>query len=335
MALQNIIGIGGSVGSGAALRRLFQDLPADLSATLFVTTHIPSTQPSHLPEMLSGIGRLRAALAVDGQPTEQGVAYFAPPDRHLLPESGVIRLGNGPRENYVRPAVDPMLRAIALAYGARSVGVILTGLLDDGASGLSAVKQVGGLAIVQHPRDAEAEGMPRAALEAVEVDHVARVDQIGALLTHVVGSQAGPDLAPVENLRFEVAVAAGAQRGSRSLRHIADTVPVTCPDCAGVLSQVRGAQPVRFRCQIGHAFTAEALMARDERLHHALMVAMRVMEERLDLVTRMAGDARGSGRMAVAELYEARAREYEAYATTLREAALTAHRTRRVDDEMS
>lgn len=335
MAQRDIIVIGGSAGSGAVLRRMFRDLPADLPASLFVTTHIPSTHASYLPEALRGLGGPRAVLAVDGQPVEQATAYFAPPDRHLLPEGGVIRLGSGPRENHARPAIDPMFRSAALTYGARTVGVILTGWLDDGASGLSAVKQVGGLAVVQHPRDAEAPDMPRAALEAVEADHVTRADQLGALLAGIVGTEAGPNLAPTENLQFEVDVAAGAQRGTPSLRRVADVVPLTCPDCQGVLSEVRGAQPLRFRCQIGHAFTAESLAERDERLNQALAVAMRVMEERLELVARMARDARNTGRTAVAELYEARAVEYESYAVTLRDAALAAHRARRGGDAAS
>jgi two-component system chemotaxis response regulator CheB len=262
---------------------------------------------------------------------QPGHIYVAPQDRHLLLGPGFIRLGTGPRENHVRPAVDPMFRSAALAYGARVVGVIISGLLHDGASGLSAIKQVGGTAVVQHPRDAVADEMPIAALEAVEPDHLARADELGPLLAQIAGSEAGPDRAPDEDLAFEVEVAAGAPYGSAELRRIADPVTLTCPDCQGVLSEVRGARPLRYRCQIGHAFTAGALIAHDDRLSEAIRVAMRVMEERVELVSRMARDARQQGRTAVAQLYESRAEEFGAYAATLRAAARETIRSRPED----
>lgn len=321
MAKRDIIVIGGSAGSGAALRKIMASLPADLPASVFIATHVPTHSPGFLADILDSAGPLPVSTAVDGQPIEPGRAYVAVPDRHLLLIDSTIRLGEGPRENMTRPALDPLFRSAAMSYGSRAVGVVLSGMLNDGAAGLHAIKACGGTAIVQHPLDAEADQMPLAALEAVTPDHVAAADDIGALLVETVKSDAGPSLPPSAGLVLEVEIAAGARAGAENIRQFADPSPLTCPECQGVMSEVRDSRPLRYRCQIGHAQTAEVMAARNEEVDEAVRIALRIMEERVTLVDRMAQDARDSGRAAVAELYEARAAEYRRYASTLREAA--------------
>ena len=321
-AKRDIIAIGGSAGSGAVLKALIADLPADLPASIFVSTHIPAQSPSLLSDILSSRSAIPVTQAIDGQPIERGHVYVAAPDRHLLLVDRTIRLGEGPRENMVRPAIDPLFRSAALSFGPRAVGVVLTGMLNDGASGLHAIKSCGGTAVVQSPTDAEVEQMPVAALEATAVDHVVPAAEMGRLLTSIALSDAGPARPPGEELRLEVQIAAGARLGSDNLRRIADPSALSCPDCHGVLSEMKDRSPLRYRCQIGHGYTAEVLAANGEEVDEAIRVAMRVMEERVTLVERMAVDARSTGRTAVAELYEARAVEYRRYATTLRDAAI-------------
>jgi two-component system chemotaxis response regulator CheB len=332
MAKRDIIVIGGSAGSNAVLRQLLADLPGDFPASIFVTTHVPSRSGGYLAEMLDRAGPLPAVHAVDGQPIERGRVYVAVPDRHLLVVDGTIRLGDGPRENMTRPAIDPLFRSAALSYGSRTVGVLLTGMLNDGASGLSAIKACGGTAIVQHPLDAEADQMPLAALETVDADEVGSAAQLGGILARVARSDAGESLQPPDCLSLEVDIAAGARLGAQTLRQIADPSPLSCPECHGVLSELRGEQPLRYRCQTGDAMTAEVLASRHEEVDEAMRIALRVMEERVTLVTRMGKDARDIGRTAVAELYEARAVEYARYAETLRTAAIRSLRTARQAD---
>jgi two-component system chemotaxis response regulator CheB len=322
VAKKDIIVIGGSAGSHSPLRRLMSDLPGDIEASIFVATHVPTHGSEYLTDLLASVGRLPVCRAVDGQPIERGKVYTAVPDRHLLLVDGIIRLGEGPRENMARPAIDPLFRSAALSYGPRAVGIILSGLLNDGASGISAIKACGGTAIVQHPLDAVADQMPLAALETVQPDCVVPADDLGRVISEIAASDAGPPVAPSSNLALEVEIAAGTRLGSQILSKIADPSALSCPDCQGVLSEVRGEQPLRFRCQIGHAFTADVLEARTDEVNEAMRVALRIMEERVTLVTRMAQDARSSGRVAVAELYEARAIEYGRYARVLREAAI-------------
>jgi len=322
MARKDIVTIGGSLGSGAVLRRLLRELPADFPAAVFVTTHMPGTSSGHLAEVLAGHSTLPVGQATDGQAIEQGHVYVAAPNRHLLVAGGTLLLGTGPRENMARPAIDALFRSAALSFGPRVVGLVLSGLLNDGASGLRAIKAMGGTAMVQHPLDAQADDMPTAALLTVEADHVARADQLAGLLREVVREEAGPVIPASPDLRLEVSIAAGQRLGSERLRSLGEPVALTCPHCQGVMSEVKDGRPLRFRCQTGHAFTAESMIASAESgVGEALGLAMRMMEERVELVSRMARDARDSGRSAVAQLYEARAAEYAGHAATLRRAA--------------
>jgi two-component system chemotaxis response regulator CheB len=326
MANRDIVVIGGSSGSSRVLQQIVADLPADLPASLFIATHVPSQSAGYLADALARNSALPVSEAVDGQPIERSRIYVAVPDRHLLVIDGTVRLGDGPRENMSRPAIDPLFRSAALSYGSRAVGVLLSGFLNDGASGLFAIKACGGTAVVQHPLEAEADQMPLAGLEAVTPDAVAPADQLAGVLRDIVLSPSGEAMDCPPGVALEVEIAAGARLGAEALRTIADPSALSCPDCHGVLSEVRDEQPLRYRCQIGHAQTAEVLAARSREVDDAMRVALRVMEERVTLVRRMAEDARATGRDAVAELYEARAEEYGRYATILRQAAIEAMR---------
>jgi two-component system chemotaxis response regulator CheB len=334
MAKKDIIVIGGSAGSHSPLRQIISELPADLPASIFIATHVPTHSSGYLSDVLEMTSRLRVTRAIDGQPIERGCVYVAVPDHHLLVIDGTVRLGSGPRENMTRPAIDPLFRSAALSYGPRVVGVILSGMLNDGASGLSAVKACGGTAIVQHPLDATADQMPLSALQVGEPDCVAAASDLAGVIARTVKEEAGEAVRCPESLELEVDIAAGRRLGADRLREIADPSALSCPDCQGVLSEVRGEQPLRYRCQIGHASTAEILDSRAEQVDEAMRIALRVMEERVTLVTRMAEDARRTGRNTVAELYESRAEEYTRYATVLRQAAVASLRDNRSAPEV-
>ncbi|MET0400950.1 MAG: chemotaxis protein CheB, partial [Cystobacter sp.] len=168
---RDIIVVGASAGGVEALSRLVSQFPRDLPAAVLVVLHLGTGHRSALPQLLSRAGHLEAVHPQDGAPLEPGRIYVAPNDRHLVVEPGRVRLLHGPRENNHRPAVDPLFRSAALAYGPRVIGVVLTGALDCGTAGLMAVKHRGGLAVVQDPRDAFCPDMPRSAMEFVKVDH--------------------------------------------------------------------------------------------------------------------------------------------------------------------
>ena len=193
MAGPDIIVVGASAGGVEALISIVGGVPSDLPAALFVVLHMRPGTPSGLPDLLSRSGKLRASPAEHLQPIQHGHIYVAPPDRHLVIVSGSVHVTAGPRENGHRPAIDPLFRTAARSYGRRVVGVVLSGVLDDGTAGLAAVKQHGGLAIVQDPDDALFPSMPRSAMDHVAVDHVLPAKEIGALLAELVGQ---PEEAP-------------------------------------------------------------------------------------------------------------------------------------------
>ncbi|WP_112874609.1 chemotaxis protein CheB [Paracoccus endophyticus] len=324
---RDIIVIGGSAGATTPLKSVLGGLPRDLPAAVFVVLHIPARSIGILTTVTQAATHLPVLPAEDGMEIRPGHIYLGVPDRHLLLADGRIRLGRGPRENMARPAIDPLFRSAAVAYGPRVVGVLLSGLLNDGAAGLSAIKRCGGLALVQDPDDATAAEMPQAALRAVTADLVAPGTRIGDVLADVARQAPGPRVPIPPEIRLEVDIAAGERIDSALLSRIADPAPLICPDCGGVMSQMRGPGPLRFRCQVGHAKTAEVLAHEQENaVDEALRVALRIIEERAELVTRMAEEGRQSGRRAVAEMYQDRAEEYRRYADTIRRAVLRSMR---------
>lgn len=320
---RDIVCIGGSSGATAPLKAILGALPPDLPAAVFVVLHIPARSIGILATVASAVGRLPVHQAEDGMAIEPGHVYLAVPDHHLILAKGRLLLGRGPRENMARPAIDPLFRSAAAAYGPRVVGVVLSGLLNDGAAGLEAVKRCGGVAVVQDPADALADEMPRGALRATTVDLQVPGARIGDVLSDLVREPAGPGVPIPPDIRLEVDIAAGERVDSEVIGRFADPAAITCPNCHGVMSLVRGGKPLRFRCQVGHAMTVDVLAKEQEgAVDEALRVALRVIEERAELVTRMAEDARTSARPAVAEMYEERAREYRRYGDTIRRAVL-------------
>lgn len=203
------------------------------------------------------------------------------------------------------------------------IGVVLSGLLNDGASGLEAVKRCGGVAVVQDPADAIADEIPRSAMEAATVDLSVPSARIGDVLSDLAREAAGPGVPIPPDIRLEVDIAAGERVDSEVMRKFADPAPLTCPGCGGVLSKIKASKPLRLRCQVGHSYTADILAKEQESaVDEALRVALRVIEERAELVSRMALDGRRSGRRAIAEMYDERAIEYRRYADTLHRAVL-------------
>jgi two-component system, chemotaxis family, protein-glutamate methylesterase/glutaminase len=323
MQNRDIIVIGGSSGATVPLKEILGRLDSDLPAAVFLVLHIPSQGFGILSTVASASGKLPVRQAENGLKIKNGHIYLAVPDHHLLLVDGHMMLGRGPRENMARPAIDPLFRSAALHYGPRVIGVVLSGLLSDGTAGLDAVKRCGGVALVQEPSDAIADEMPRRALEATVVDLCVPGARLGDVLFDLAREQAGKPLPIPPEIRLEVEIAAGERIGSESIGQIADPSPLTCPSCGGVLSALKADHPLRFRCQVGHAYTADALAKEQEgRVDEALRVALRIIEERAELVHRMSEDDRRSGRLALSKIYETRAVEYRGYADMIRRVML-------------
>ena len=194
-----IIVIGASAGGIEALCELVAALPASLAAPILVVVHVPASHPSLLPRILSRRGNLPATHAEDGEAVLPGHIYIAPPDYHVLLEDRHIRLSHGPRENRCRPAVDPLFRSAALAYGHKAIGVVLSGMLDDGTSGLVTIKRHGGTALVQAPEQAKFSSMPRSAIEGDHPDYVLPIFEIAAFLVRLTQSHLNSEDSGLQN----------------------------------------------------------------------------------------------------------------------------------------
>lgn len=185
MASRDIIVIGASAGGLEAMRDIVRDLPEDLNAALFLVRHISPSSYSVLPTILAKAGKLPVEHAIEGEPIRSRKIYLAPPDRHMLLEPGRVRLTMGPKENRFRPAIDPLFRSAAYSFGPRVIGVILSGALDDGTAGLWAIKDRGGIAVVQDPDEAQQSSMPLSALNNVDIDYRLPASEIARLLVRL------------------------------------------------------------------------------------------------------------------------------------------------------
>ncbi|MBV8737024.1 MAG: chemotaxis protein CheB [Alphaproteobacteria bacterium] len=281
---RDMIAIGGSAGSLDTLRSISSALPRDFTGNVFVVVHIGHGR-SRLPELLANSGSLPVMFPADGETITPGHIYVAPTDRHLLVEPPIIRLSRGPREHFTRPAIDPLFRSVATAYGERAIGVVLSGGGSDGATGLDTIKRAGGLIVVLDPQDAIAAEMPRAAIEIADPDYVSSEAELPYLVARLVREP----------------VSAQRPRAKDALPE-ALTMPerpyaLTCPECGGTMRKIGNGTAAQFRCHIGHIFGAREMMpAQLELLEKALDVAQRVLNERIELSHQMAEDSRAAGR---------------------------------------
>jgi two-component system, chemotaxis family, protein-glutamate methylesterase/glutaminase len=283
-----VVGIGASAGGVDALIRLVRPLPSDLRAAICVVVHLPSSGRSLLAPILDRQTELEVVEVGDDGPMESGRVYVAPNDRHLVIADGRVLLDRGPKENGLRPAVDPMLRTLAAAYGTRAIAVILSGALGDGAAGAVAVQHAGGAVIVQAPDDATVPSMPERALHAVgEAAMVLGSRDIARLLEQLVDDGSVRDGATMPP--------AAESSGHRPIRPDGPPSAFTCPECNGPLWEREDGRVVRYTCRVGHSYSDDAMVvAQGSAVEAALWAALEAVEERAEFLRRMA-DRHGEG----------------------------------------
>ena len=284
--------------------------------------HIGANGLGILPEILEQAGCLPAANAKDGEMFEPGHIYVAPPDHHLLLERPrYLRVTRGPKENRSRPAVDPLFRSAAYAFGPRVIGVILTGGLDDGTAGLWSIKSRGGTAIVQDPEEAVAPSMPLSALKHVSVDHCMRLEEIAPLLVKLSRTPVEEKevLPMTKEMETEINIAKEANAMESGIMDWGEPSYYVCPECHGVLLQLKEGSNLRFRCHTGHAYSMESLLAEfNERIEESLWSAMRSLEETVLLMRHMAAHFSEHGPQAAAEQLMNKSKEAEQRSESIR-----------------
>ncbi|MFL5606384.1 MAG: chemotaxis protein CheB [Gemmatimonadaceae bacterium] len=318
---ERIIVIGGSAGAIDALLRLAAALPV-IHARVFLAVHVPATSVSALPAILTRAGQMPARHPRDGDATEPGVIYVAPPDYHLLVKRGTVRIVRGPRENGHRPAIDPLFRSAAASYGSRVVAVVLSGNLDDGAAGARAVELAGGSVLVQHPDDAPYPSMPRNALASAPSATPVPMLDMPAQLARLLGAPLPEDTMPSGDSRQQPSPDPVELDAIASEEYTKQGRPtgLTCPECHGGIFELDAAGMPHYRCRVGHAFTGDTLYVEQRvSLETALWTALRALEESAELATRLVRRASQRGQTGMADTFRRNADVYLDRAKVIRE----------------
>jgi two-component system chemotaxis response regulator CheB len=309
-----VVVAGASAGGVEALVTFVATLPASTRQAVCVVLHVSPAGTSAMPHILGRAALLPVHSPIDGEPLLRGHIYVAPPDRHLEVEPGRLRVTQSPRENGHRPAIDVTMRSAAEAYGRTVVGFVLSGSRDDGTAGLIAIKRHGGAAVVQDPDEALYDSMPRNAMAHVAVDAVLPLREMAGWLAH--------------HRPTEPPSPGGRQMDDPAVPHVADPprddasgTRFTCPDCGGVLFEQEESGLTRFRCSVGHVFSIESLAsAQASQLEGALWTAVRALEDRAELLRRMASRSEQQGARRSERAFRDQANDLETRAGLIREA---------------
>lgn len=289
--LRGAVAIGASAGGVEALSNLAAGLSPDVPFAYLMVLHVPAGAPSILARIIDRSGPLPASAAQDGAPLQPGHIYVGVPDRHLLVDGAHVLLSQGPTENGHRPAINALFRSVALTFGPRAIGVLLSGVLDDGVLGMAAIRSRGGVTVCQSPDDALFPAMPANALDAGVVDRQAAAADIGVVLKELAHREIeDPDMQRDPGMELENRIAMMSRFATDfDTEKLGPPSGYTCPDCNGSLVSLSEGN---YRCRVGHAWTAEALLsARDNELKGALWVAVRSLQEKAWLTRDLAGKA--------------------------------------------
>jgi two-component system chemotaxis response regulator CheB len=313
--------LGASAGGIEALGRLLPAFTLDVPASVFVVLHLAADGHSVLDQILARATQYEVAFAQDGEVIVPHHVYLAPPDRHLLIEGDRIRLWRGPRENRCRPAIDPLFRSAAVARRGRVIGGVLSGLLDDGSSGLSSVKRSGGLAFVQSRLDAIEPEMPGHAAVALgdRLDGALSAADLGVKMAALVGSPAPAANVPPD-VKLELDMLLGAVSAIEVMSGRGAPEPISCPECGGPLWGLHDGRVQRYRCHTGHTFGADSLLsAQSIQIEQAVWAAIKGLEQRAQMLLKLSRDEAVQRRPRAVQNFEAEAAQVRLHVQTLRD----------------
>lgn len=289
--LKRIVVVGASAGGFKAISELLSVTPAGLNTTFLVVIHLAQASQSQIiQQYFEKTTTYKCLIPADDETIIAGSIYFAPPDYHMLVKDEKIRLIKGPHENRWRPSVDVLFRSVAAEYNSKAIGIVLSGMLDDGTSGMWAIKRSGGICIVQEPADAEYDDMPLNVLNNMDVDHRVPVKEMGYILDDIFSKPVPNAFEVPEEIKLETEITERIVSDIDQLSKLGNHSNYTCPDCGGGLYQVKNEPILRYRCHTGHVYTADTLLDKqNEQLEESVWVSIRMLEERRNLLLQMAG----------------------------------------------
>lgn len=333
--IKYIIVIGASAGGFKALSELVSKLPPALPTAIFVVMHLSkSSSPQIICNHLEKLSEYTCRTASNDEPILPGTIYLAPADFHLLIKRDRMLLTKGPHENRYRPSIDVLFRSAAASYDSHVIGIILSGMLDDGTSGMSAIKRSGGTCIVQDPLDATYPDMPVSVLSQVDVDHRAPVADMGYILDDIFTRPHKPHTPVPDDVKLEAEITERMLSNLDDVAKLGEHSNFTCPDCGGGLWEIKNDPVKRYRCHTGHVYTERLLSEKqNEALEESLWVCIRMLEERRNLLMTMAERQNTNGQTGYDRNENGRAAELQMHIERLKELLTSVSKEKYPKDE--
>lgn len=294
--VRNLIVIGASAGGIKAIVKVIEGLPKTIDAAIMVVLHVSRKSNAHnIVEIFQRNTALKCKVALDKMDIEEGYVYLAPPENHLLINDGLMLLNQGPEENKHRPSIDALFRSAAVYYGNKVIGIVLTGMLDDGTSGMYAIKSCGGRCLVQNPSEAEYSDMPLNVIRKIEVDYMADLSNIPSVIKDILNKPLPPKIAIPNELKVEVDITEKLMSGVNQLKEIGEQSDFVCPDCGGGLWSIKNDPTHRYRCYTGHVYTERILQdMQDLKIEESIWVSIRMLEEKRNMLQLLASRNTGN-----------------------------------------
>jgi two-component system chemotaxis response regulator CheB len=289
--IRNLIVIGASAGGIKAIIQVIEGFPETIDAAIVIVLHVSKkSNPDNLIAIFQRHTTLKCEVALDKKEIERGKIYLAQPEHHLLVKNHKMHLNQGPEENKYRPSIDVLFRSAGVHFGNRTIGIILTGMLDDGTSGMYAIKSCGGLCIVQNPSEAEYSDMPLSVLNRIEVDYMADLAEIPFIVQDILNKPLPPQIAIPNELKVEADITEKLMSDINDLKKIAQRSDFVCPDCGGGLWEVKNDPTHRYRCHTGHVYSEKLLYdLQDIQIEESIWVSIRMLEEKRNMLRLLAG----------------------------------------------
>jgi len=316
-----IICIGASAGGLNAINELVTQLPANLNAAVLMVIHLSKAAIGDmLLERIRKGSRLPCQIGRHGDVIAPGQVYIAAPDTHMLIRNDTIIVGHGPPENRFRPSIDVLFRSAAASAGERVIGIVLTGLMNDGTAGMMAIKQCGGYCIVQDPHEAEYPAMPLSVLENMEVDHCVSLKEMGSIIEKITQEPIADRSVSPPQVIIESRLSEIAATEVEEVSRLGKKTLLACPDCGDRLWVVKKGWVKHYRCHVGHSYSERDLVVKQsKKIESAMWTAVRMMEERKLLINRLAKENNDRGLRQLSRTYEEQGRQLEEHITRLKE----------------